>query len=381
MSYYTVKIIKRCFINTGYLILPLFLLLQACEKEQLEDKNIVRPVRAMKVTDVGEIKERTFPGIAQATQEVELSFRVSGPLITLPVNVGDSVKKDDILARIDPRDFEVSLNNVRGQLDKALANAKRAQSEFDREMRILEQDPGATSQTAVDRKRSQRDQARADIKSLQASVASAKDKLSYTYLKAPFAGTVVSTYVENFEDVRSKQAVVRLIDDSQIEMVVNIPEDLISLTPHVTKVFVVFDPFPDHILEATVKEIGTEASAKTRTFPVTLIMDQPDDFKILPGMAGKTKGAEIDDVDELQKSGVEIPISALYTSADTNDTYVWIIDEQSMTVNRRKVMTDRLTDHGIMITEGLQVEEWIATAGVHYLLEGQQVKILQDEAR
>lgn len=378
MSYNRVKIFKRI----GYLfIFPLFLSLQACEKEQLEDKKVVRPVRAMKVSDVGEIKERTFPGIAQATQEVELSFRVSGPLITLPVKVGDSVNKGDVLARIDPRDFEVSLNNVRGQLDKALANAKRAQSEFDREMRILEQDAGATSQTAVDRKQSQRDQARADIKSLQASVASAKDKLSYTYLKAPFAGTVVSTYVDNFEDVRNKQAVVRLIDDSQVEMVVNIPEDLISLTPHVTKVFVVFDPFPDHILEATLKEISTEASEKTRTYPVTLIMEQPKDFKILPGMAGKTKGADIDNIDELVSTGVEVPLSALYTASDTNKTYVWIIDEQSMTVSKREVVTDKLTDHGILITEGLQVEEWIATAGVHYLLEGQQVKILQDEAR
>lgn len=381
MSYNTFKILKRCLVDSGYLVLPLFLLLQACEKEQLEEKKVVRPVRAMKVTDVGEIRERTFPGIAQATQEVELSFRVSGPLITLPVKVGDSVNKDDVLARIDPRDFEVSLNNVRGQLDKAQANVKRAQSEFDREMRILEQDPGATSQTAVDRKQSQRDQARADIKSLQASVASAKDKLSYTYLKAPFGGTVVSTYVENFEDVRNKQPVIRLIDDSQIEMVVNIPEDLISLTPHVKKVFVLFDAFPEHTLEATIKEIGTEASVKTRTFPVTLIMEQPDGIKILPGMAGKTKGAEIDNVDELVVAGVEVPLSALYTSSETNETYVWIINEQSMTVNKRKVTTDQLTDHGIMITDGLQTEEWIATAGVNYLIEGQQIKILQDEAR
>jgi RND family efflux transporter MFP subunit len=379
MSYSRVKNIRR----VSYLfIVPLFLSIQACDKEQLEEKQSIRPVRAMKVTDVGEIKERTFPGIAKATQEVELSFRVSGPLITLPVKVGDSVKKGEVLARIDPRDFEVSLNNVRGQLDKALANAKRAQSEFDREMRILQQDPGATSQTAVDRKQSQRDQARADIKSLQASVASAKDQLNYTYLKAPFDGTIVSTYVENFEDVRNKQPIVRLIDDSQIEMVVNIPEDLISLTPHVTKVFVVFDSFPEHTLEATVKEIGTEASEKTRTFPVTLIMNQPEDIKILPGMAGKTKGAEVENIEELKgAAGVEIPLSALFTSAETNETYVWIVDEQSMTVKQRKVGTDRLTDHGIMVTDGLQTGEMIATAGVHYLIEGQQVKILQEEAK
>ncbi|MEE8321766.1 MAG: efflux RND transporter periplasmic adaptor subunit, partial [Gammaproteobacteria bacterium] len=265
--------------------------------------------------------------------------------------------------------------------EKATANAKRAQSEFDREMRIFEQDPGATSQTAIDRKRSQRDQARADIKSLHASVAAAKDQLSYTYLKAPFDGTVVSTYVENFEDVRAKQPIIRLIDDSQIEMVVNVPEDLISLAPHVTRVYVIFDSFPDHTLEATVKEISTEASEKTRTYPVTLLMDQPDDIKILPGMAGKTRGADIEGVEELLNVGVEIPLSALYTATKSDESFVWVIDAQLNTVSRRKVTTDHLTDHGIMITEGLEPEEWIATAGVHYLQEGQQVSILQDEAK
>jgi len=381
MSQNTCKYLKKHVINAGYLLLPFLLFLQGCEQEQMPEKETVRSVRAMKVTDVGEIKERSFPGIAQATREVELSLRVSGPLITLPVKIGDTVKASDVLARIDPRDFEVNLNNVRGQLEKATANAKRAQSEFDREMRIFEQDPGATSQTAIDRKRSQRDQARADIKSLQASVAAAKDQLSYTYLKAPFDGTVVSTYVENFEDVRAKQPIVRLIDDSQIEMVVNIPEDLISLAPHVTRVFVIFDSFADHTLEATVKEISTEASEKTRTYPVTLLMDQPDDIKILPGMAGKTRGADIEGVEELLNVGVEIPISALYTSVEPDESFVWVIDAQLNTVSRRKVTTDHLTDHGIMITEGLEPEEWIATAGVHYLQEGQQVRILQDEAK
>lgn len=381
MSQNTCKYLKKHVINAGYLLLPFLLFLQGCEQEQMPEKETVRSVRAMKVTDVGEIKERSFPGIAQATREVELSLRVSGPLITLPVKIGDTVKASDVLARIDPRDFEVNLNNVRGQLEKATANAKRAQSEFDREMRIFEQDPGATSQTAIDRKRSQRDQARADIKSLQASVAAAKDQLSYTYLKAPFDGTVVSTYVENFEDVRAKQPIVRLIDDSQIEMVVNIPEDLISLAPHVTRVFVIFDSFADHTLEATVKEISTEASEKTRTYPVTLLMDQPDDIKILPGMAGKTRGADIEGVEELLNVGVEIPISALYTSVEPDESFVWVIDAQLNTVSRRKVTTDHLTDHGIMITEGLEPEEWIATAGVHYLQEGQQVRILQDEVK
>ena len=380
MSYNTANRIKRYFITTGYLFLPLFLLLQACEKEQLEEKEIIRPVRAMKVSDVVQFRQRQFPGTATATQEVDLSFRVSGPLITLPVNIGDEVKVGDVVARIDPRDFEVNLNNVRGQLDKTLANAKRAQSEFEREMRILEQDPGATSQTAVDRKRSQRDQARADIKSLQASVASAKDQLNYTYLKAPFDGVVVSTYVENFEDVQAKKPIVRIVDNSRIEMVINIPENLIALAPQAKNIEVIFDPFPDKKIPAEIKEIGNEASRTTRTYPVTLIMDQPEDINILPGMAGKASGQP--DTDDMSKlaSGKQVPVTAILSPDDIEKTYVWIIDEQSKTVSKREVTIGKLTDTGIMVTDGLEAGEWIATAGVNYLRDGMAVRILEETA-
>ena len=118
----------------------LFILLQGCEKETVEEKKVIRPVRAMQVSDVIQFRQRQFPGTAKPTQEVDLAFRVSGPLIELPVNVGDIVSKDDVVARIDPRDYEVQLNNARGQLDRANANAKRAQSDFEREMRILSED-------------------------------------------------------------------------------------------------------------------------------------------------------------------------------------------------------------------------------------------------
>ena len=92
--------------------------------------------------------------------------------------------------------------------------------------------------------------------------------------------------MENFEDVQNKQAILRLLDDSKIEMIIDIPEHLIINAAYVKDAFVVFDAFPGREIAATIKEIGTEASSTTRTYPVTLIMDQPEDIRILPGMTG-----------------------------------------------------------------------------------------------
>lgn len=353
------------------------LLLMGCGEEAAPEKTVVRPVKAMKVSDVEGFRKRQFPGRAKGTQEVDLAFRVSGPLITRDVDVGSVVKTGDVVARIDPRDFQNNLRNVQGQLDQVNATVKRAQADYDRLVRIFEQDPGATSERAIDRAREQRDSARASIKSLKASVAAAKDQLSYTYLKAPFEGTVVSTYVENFQNVRAKQSILRLVDASRIEMVINVPESMISLVPMLEDVVVVFDPFPDTKIPAQIKEIGTEATATTRTYPVTLIMDQPDGIKILPGMAGKASGKPLGK-DMAAKAGVEVPLAATFSPAEIEKTYVWVIDEAAQTVHRREVETGELTDRGIKILDGLKPGEWIAKAGVHYLQEGQKIKILEN---
>ena len=363
-------------ILSSVLILFIAFSIFGCSKQEAEEKEVIRPVRTFEIPSPGQFSQRNFPGRAKATQEIDLAFRVSGPLITFPVDVGDIVNVGDIVARIDPRDFQVNVQSAQGKLDNAIAASRRAESEYQRELNILKQDPGATSQTAVDRKREQRDKAKANIKSFAAELESAKDQLEYTYLKAPFDGNVVNTYVENFENVQAKQPILRILDDSLIEMVVNIPESLISLAPHVEDIKVVFDPFPDTEIQAQIKEIGTEASATTRTYPVTLVMQQPEGKKILPGMAGKASGTPPREIagDML---GIEIPVTAVFTDESSGNSFVWVIDESDLTVAKRQVEVDQMGDRGVRIISGLKEDELIASAGVNYLFEGQKVKLLQ----
>ncbi len=357
--------------------------LGAC-KQETPPKDITRMVRAIQVTDPADFAKRWFPGQAKATQEVDLSFRVAGPLIERPVKIGDTMTEGQLMARIDPRDFEVDLRNVQGQLERSKAILQRAEADYERVVRIQKQDPGAISQAMVDRNYQLVASTKAEIRSLQAAVTSAKDRLSYTFLTAPFDGIVTATYVENFQDVKAKQPIVRLIDHSQIEMIVSIPEDVIQYADYLQaagKVIVVqFDPFPDLKIQARIKEIGKEASRTTGTYPVTLIMDQPEDVKILPGMAGKaTRGIVLPE--KQGQADIVIPETALFSPDDGDATYVWVIDEQAKTVSRRAVKIGALLDSGIAIADGLKPGEWVATAGVHYLREGQPVRIQAQVAK
>ena len=362
-----------------YAILAILVLssLTGCGKPEPE-REIIRPVRAVKVSDMGGLQRRGFPGRAQATQEIDLAFRVGGPLITRPVDVGDMVEEGDVVARIDPRDFEVNLRNTEAQLAESQAALERAESDFRRQRNISKQDPGATSQTAVDRAREARDRAVANVDSLEASVTTARDQLDDTHLRAPFEGTVVATYVENFQNVRQKQPVVRILDTSHIEMVVNIPENMISMASLVKTVLLQYDAFPGREFEGRIKEIGREATQTTRTFPVTLIMEQPEDIKILPGMAGTVRvgKSELSDV-ELRR-GLGVPVGAVFTPDTETSSFVWIIEptegDQGVLV-QRAVQTGEMTRLGVLITDGLSAGELVVTAGVHSVREGQTVRI------
>ncbi len=362
-------------------IVPLVIslsVLTGCREEVVE-KTFIRPVRSMEVQAFDAIGKLSFPGRAQASREVNLSFRVTGPLIARLVDVGTEVKRGDLIARIDPRDFEVALRDVQGQLAKAEATRTRTKKDYERLLRIRKQDPGATSEAMIDKARDNFESARATVKSLQAAEESAKDQLEYASLKAPYNGTIVATYVENFQHVSAQQKVVRLLDDSSVEMVVNIPESLISSAKYIRTVSVVFDTHPDSPITATIKEIGTEASLSTRTFPLTLSMEQSADFKILAGMAGKTMAVDADFPDSNTKSGFEIPLSATFSPGEDGATWVWLVSPDKKTVHHQEVTVGALTDNGVTILSGLTPGDILVTAGVHYLQEGQQVLLSQPD--
>ena len=349
------------------------LLFVGCGKAEQESQDTVRDVRAMKIADFEGVSQRSFPGQASASQEVDLAFRVAGPLITLPVNVGDEVENGEVIARIDPRDFQVALRNAEGTLQRARASQERAQADYDRAIDLQQRSPSAITAQSVDRFREAIEVARADVVTLEATVESAEDALQDTQLKAPFAGTIVATYVENFENVREKQMIARLLDKSRIEFEINLPETLISLVPYVEEIQVTFDAFPELKTSAEVKEIGAEASSTTRTFPVTLVMDQPEGASILPGMAGRATGIARPPGDE-ESLNIVVPVAAVIAPQPEGKSYVWVIDEASNIVKRREVQVGKLISSGFIIDGGLKRGEMIAVAGAHFLKEGQQVR-------
>ena len=178
-----------------------------------------------------------------------------------------------------------------------------------------------------------------------------------------FGGTIVSTFAENFQFVQARQPIVRLLDKARIEFVVNIPETMISLINYVESVEVEFDAFRGVRIPAEISEVGTEASAGTRTFPVTLTINQPTGIIILPGMAGTATGDPSDIPGEAAEDEFLLPVGAFFTP-DSKTHKVWVIDEATMTVKGHEVTRGRLTARG-QYARGLKEGMIVATAGAH----------------
>ena len=355
----------------------IFVLGLGCGPESEPPSEPPRPVKAMRVLDASSLSTSAFPGRAAPGQEANLSFRVAGPLIELPVAVGDRVEKGDVVARIDPKDYQSLVDAAVGELEMAQAAATRARGDFQRVENTFRDDPGATSQTARDRARQLRDSSAASVRVLEAGAGAASDQLSYATLTSPFAGDVVETYVENFETVVPKQPIARIVDTKSIEFVISVPESQIGYAPDVTSVEVTFDALPGIKVAATIKEIGKEATQATRTYPVTLIMQQPENAEILSGMAGEASVSAELPVGARQL-GIQIPASALFTADDLSKSYVWVVDGATHTLERRAVEPGVLSEFGVRIRSGLRAGEQIVVAGVSSLREGQEVVVLDE---
>jgi len=380
------KSARLCPVNStckGLAVFCVFMLpfLSSCGGE--EDKEVkpevVRPVKIMTVASSRDALQRKFPGTVRAARRVDLAFQVEGTLRQLPVEEGKEVKSGQLIAQLEQRDFENNLRNAEAHLAKARASLEGSRSEYERILRIQRQDPGAASESMVVKRREALEKSSAEMASARSDVDAARDKLDYTTLRAPFAGIVSRRYADNFQEVRSKQVIVSLDDISSIEIMVDLPEIVVSSIRESDKqagsearAHAEFAAAPGKEYPVKVKEFATRADPKTQTYQAVFQMERPKDALILPGMTATV-------VSSPPPSGGKeaffvVPAVAVYAD-DKGRPNVWVVDKENMTAKRRIVTTGILTgEAGIQITGGLQSGEMIVISGVSQLREGMKVK-------
>lgn len=319
---------------------------------------VARPVKTM-VVGGGFDETRTFPGRVEAGQRANLSFRVGGPLIDLPVEKGQRVAKGELIARIDPRDYEIARQQANATYTKAEADFRRFQELYERD---------AVALTDLELKRAHRDVTRAQLDDAEAN-------LRDTTLRAPFAGIVGERYVENFEDVQAKQQIARLQNFEMVDIIIDVSENMIAEVRDKTGLVAVatFEAAPGREFPLTLKEVAAQADVTTRTYQVTLTMPQPEGLNVLEGMTGLVRATHSSPPGDT--SVFVIPAAAL-VGEDSSGQYVWVVDD-GLAVHKQSVSIGEVTGtQSIEITGGLEGGERIAIAAVHHLREGMKIRLM-----
>jgi RND family efflux transporter MFP subunit len=306
---------------------------------------------------------REFPGRVRASERVDLAFQVSGSLQELPATQGEAVKAGELLARLDPRDFQSDVDAARAELEKT-------QADFDRAASVL--DEGFISQAEYDEIKSRRDIAASRL-------ATAEKALKDTELRAPFAGVVATRYVENFTEAQAKEPIVSLQDVSNLELVVDVPERIVARIEREIRAELVarFDALPGQQFPVTVKEYTTEADPETQTYEFVLVMPRPEEATILPGMTVTVTARRPEAVPESAAASFLVPAAAVVADP-AGRPFVWVLDRADRTVHKRVVQTGQLTGTAsIEIIAGLRTGDAVVVTAAPRLREGLAVQPME----
>ncbi|MGF1729820.1 efflux RND transporter periplasmic adaptor subunit [Photobacterium kasasachensis] len=344
--------------------------LQGCEKPVVEERQIVQPVSVDVVALADAAPQLTFPAVAAAADKSSLSFRIQGEVTRIAVRPGDFVKKNQLLAELDPTDYQL-------EVDDAQAKYNVADSQYRRSAKLV--DKGFLAQSQFDELRAQRKIARARLNI-------AKLNLTFTKLVAPFDGVISRVPIEQFENIQVGQQVMNIHSANSVDILIQAPDLIYSQSSAVDiqeskpGARVVLDDGAEY--QASLKEFTTEPDPESGSFLVTLTMPMPEDRFILDGMAVEVR-ADAQKLKIYRKGEPVIPLEAIFNEDGDNlsstDKYVWVVND-GKTVIKRRVVTDKVVPEGVRLLAGLEEGETIVVAGGNRLREGQQVDVIAKEA-
>jgi len=338
---------------------------QASFQGEPEQESYLRPIPTAVVQVVRDGQKRIFPGKVRANRRAELAFTIEGRLVRLNAQEGARVKKGQVLAQLDQRDFIHALQAARAKFQQAERNLGKFRKLHEQQV---------VTETQFQDVKTIYDIALADLNIREKALAD-------TTLHAPFDGVVVNRHIENYGHVKKEESVLSLQDISGIEVTIQVPERVIARggTDGLRDLQVLFDADPDrgHWHGAKVREYSVESDKVSRTYDVVVTVTSPVNLNVYPGMT-----ASVSSVVETETGGVKaheasklfrVPVEAVWRGA-TGDSYVWEISLQGGHPAMKSVELVALRGDCAEVKGDLRPGMHVAIAGVHALSESALVR-------
>lgn len=357
-----------------YLIIFSALMLMACGRKK-ETEEPIRPVFYQKIGKQSVKEIRSFGGISQSNNEAKLSFRVGGSIEKINVELGDRLKKGQVIAWLDNRDYEINYNKAVMAQSNAEAQLIAAKSAFQRVENLYMNN--YVSLNDFENAKVKYESASLMAKTADAQVEAAKNQLEYTLLSAPYDGTVTSLLADESEMVGGGHPIALFSSSSNMEVRTAVPENVIGKLTKGQQVTVTFSALPNELFNGVISEM-TSGTGRSSIYTVIIRLTDVSD-KLLSGMTGTVNIPLMTD-GENEKTVI---VSTDAVGHDSQGDFVFLArkseTEGVYLVTRQKVVTGDLNPMGYPVIEGLSPDDIVLIAGLNSLYEGQKVKLLDDQ--
>ena len=344
--------------------LALMTVLASCQKEEKAAAQPIRPVRTVTVELHEGGEQVSLTGEIQPRYQADLGFRVNGKILERPVDVGTEVKKDDLLARLDPQQYRQDFEVAKAEVAKAEAEVARSQAQEYRQRELLKN--GHTTQVAYDQAVKTFKTAQAEADATRARQIQAIENLGYAELRADNNGVISAIGADPGQVVSAGQMVVRLAQPGEREAVFNIAEGAFKKPPTDPTVRVHLVSNPEIEIAGKVRYISPQADPETRTYTVRVSLPEaPPQMRLGANVVGTVT------LDQGQT--VSIPGSALFQK--DGKPAVWLV-EKDRTVQLKPITVQRYQGDLVVVGGGLTQGDVVVTAGVQKLLPGQKVALM-----
>lgn len=305
---------------------------------------------------------REYIGVVSARVEVDLGFPVSGTIATRQAKLGNTVQQGDILAQLDPETFEAGVWAERANVVVATQQLASARDALQREQTLVKR--GVESQSRLEDTERALAASQARLAQAQAALARAEDFLSSATLKAPFGGVITSADVEAGASVSTGQAVVRLADTNQREVVVDLSEAELATLPRGSEFKAILLAVRTSGVAIRLQSIDPVADSRTRTRQAHfLIVEPPTSFRIgaLVRVLAPRNGLR----------AIVIPSSAILRERD--NPHVWLVSRPSGKVRLVPVTLGQEIGNRVLISSGISNGQEVIIKGVNSIKDGQIV--------
>lgn len=350
------------------LMAGLLALLAGCG-DDAQDQAAARPAWVVQAT-TGGAAPTAYAGEVRARHEPALAFRIGGKISRRLVDVGARVKKGQPLAELDASDVALQRDAAQAQLSSAEADLALATSELKRYRDLVEQQ--LVSRSLYDARVSQHEAAQARVRQARAQSDVSVNQATYAVLRAPADGVIAQRLAEAGQVVAAGQTVFVLAEDGEREVAISVPERDARDFSVGRALLVELWSRPDERFPGSLREISPSADPQARTFAARVSFE-PGDTPVDLGQSARVyaSGGE--------QPVVTVPLSAVYEK--DGGAALWVVDPTDATVHLRPVTVGAYGETSVPVQEGLAAGEWVVAAGVHLLLEGQEITPIDDQNR